>query len=139
MQRKGITMRKYIVKVNGSVYEVEVEELTAGEAAQYAAAPEKPAPAKAEEKPAEATAPAAQPSAKPAAAGAKSINAPMPGSIISVSVKPGDTFRSGQVLLVLEAMKMENEIMAPHDGRVISVNVSAGSSVNSGDVLISYE
>lgn len=131
-------MRKYIVKVNGSVYEVEVEELTAGEAAQLPAAPakqeaEKPAAAVKDSDPAPA-APAA-----PKAAGAKSITAPMPGSIISVSVKPGDTFRSGQVLLVLEAMKMENEIMAPHDGTVVSVNVSAGNSVNSGDVLISYE
>ena len=133
-------MRKYIVKVNGSVYEVEVEELTAGESAivpetkpaQQTAAPApetKPEPAKAE-----APAPA-----QPAPAGAKTITAPMPGSIISVSVKPGDAFRSGQVLLVLEAMKMENEIMAPHDGKVLAINVSAGSSVNSGDVLISYE
>ena len=63
----------------------------------------------------------------------------MPGSIISVNVKTGDAFRSGQVLLVLEAMKMENEIMAPCDGKVLSVNVNQGSSVNSGDVLLSYE
>lgn len=140
-------MRKYIVKVNGSVYEVEVEELTAGEAAQIPAAPAQqtaapaqpaaPAQQAEDKKPAE-QAPAQQ-TAAPAAAGAKTITAPMPGSIISVSVKPGDTFRSGQVLLILEAMKMENEIMAPRDGRVVSVNVSGGSSVNSGDVLISYE
>lgn len=133
-------MRKYIVKVNGSVYEVEVEELSAGDAAIASAnAPAQqaaPAQPKEEPKPAE-QAPVQQ--AAPVAAGAKTITAPMPGSIISVSVKPGDSFRSGQVLLVLEAMKMENEIMAPHDGKVISVNVNAGSSVNSGDVLISYE
>ena len=134
-------MRKYIVKINGSVYEVEVEELTAAEAqgvqvaAPEPAKPAEPAPAVKTEEPK----PEQKPQTAPAAAGSKSINAPMPGSIISVSVKPGDAFRSGQVLLVLEAMKMENEIMAPHDGRVISVNVSAGSSVNSGDVLISYE
>lgn len=133
-------MRKYIVKVNGSVYEVEVEELSAGDAAitsaNAAAQQAAPAQPKEEPKPAE-QAPVQQ--AAPVAAGAKTITAPMPGSIISVSVKPGDSFRSGQVLLVLEAMKMENEIMAPHDGKVISVNVNAGSSVNSGDVLISYE
>ena len=130
-------MRKYIVKVNGSVYEVEVEELTAGEA-QLAAKPEtEPAKPPKEENKAPAQPAPAKP--EPVSADAKSITAPMPGSIISVSVKPGDTFRSGQVLLVLEAMKMENEIMAPHDGTVISVNVSAGSSVNSGDVLISYK
>lgn len=135
-------MRKYIVKVNGSVYEVEVEELSAGDAA-IASSNSAPAQSAAPAKPAEETKPAetapVQTAAPAASAGAKTITAPMPGSIISVSVKPGDSFRSGQVLLVLEAMKMENEIMAPHDGKVISVNVNAGSSVNSGDVLISYE
>ena len=133
-------MRKYIVKVNGSVYEVEVEELTAAEA--QGAAMTEPAPKQetVKSEPAQKTEPAPAPvKPAPAAAGAKTITAPMPGSIISVSVKPGDSFHSGQVLLVLEAMKMENEIMAPHDGTVISVNVNAGSSVNSGDVLISYE
>ena len=64
--------------------------------------------------------------------------APMPGSILAVNVKPGDSFRSGQVLLILEAMKMENEIMAPCDGKVVSVSVQSGTSVNSGDVLIAY-
>ncbi|MBR4434854.1 MAG: acetyl-CoA carboxylase biotin carboxyl carrier protein subunit [Clostridia bacterium] len=123
-------MRKYIVKVNGSAYEVEIEELSAEETMNFETKPAAPAaPA--------APAPAAPAPAAPA--GGKNITAPMPGSIISVSVKPGDTFRSGQVLLVLEAMKMENEIMAPHDGKVLAVNVSAGASVNSGDVLISYE
>lgn len=138
-------MRKYIVKVNGSVYEVEVEELTAGESAiaaenaPKAAAPaEPPKPEKTEQPKEQAPAQPAQP-VQSAPQGAKTITAPMPGSIISVAVKAGDSFRSGQVLLVLEAMKMENEIMAPHDGRVLSVNVNAGSSVNSGDVLLSYE
>ena len=68
----------------------------------------------------------------------KTITAPMPGSILAVNVKPGDSFRSGQVLLILEAMKMENEIMAPCDGKVVSVSVQSGTSVNSGDVLIAY-
>ena len=62
----------------------------------------------------------------------------MPGTILSVNIKPGDTFRSGQVLVVLEAMKMENEIMAPADGKVVSVNVNKGASVNSGEILIAY-
>lgn len=126
-------MRKFLVKVNGSQYEVEVEELSADEArgvAQSAHAPAQPAPQAA---PQSTHAPAAPVS------GGKTITAPMPGSIISVNVKNGDSFRSGQVLLVLEAMKMENEIMAPCDGKVLSVNVNQGSSVNSGDVLISYE
>lgn len=132
-------MRKYIVKVNGSVYEVEVEELTAGDAALVSApANNEPKPEQNAHKQEPKTEQNAPKPAQPTQGG-KTITAPMPGSIISVSVKPGDTFRSGQVLLVLEAMKMENEIMAPHDGRVTAVNVAAGSSVNSGDVLISYE
>lgn len=129
-------MRKFLVKVNGSQYEVEVEELSADEArgaAQSAPAAAQPAPQAAPQNtPAPAPAPAAS-------VGGKTITAPMPGSIISVNVKNGDSFRSGQVLLVLEAMKMENEIMAPCDGKVLSVNVNQGASVNSGDVLISYE
>ncbi|MBR0135237.1 MAG: acetyl-CoA carboxylase biotin carboxyl carrier protein subunit, partial [Clostridia bacterium] len=109
-------MRKYIVKVNGSVYEVEVEELTAGESAIAAEnAPKAAAPAE-PPKPEKTEQPKEQAPAQPvqsAPQGAKTITAPMPGSIISVAVKAGDSFRSGQVLLVLEAMKMENEIMAP--------------------------
>lgn len=133
-------MRKFLVKVNGSQYEVEVEELSADEArgvaASSAPAPAQPAPQAA---PQSTPAPAASAAPVAPAAGGKTITAPMPGSIISVNVKNGDSFRSGQVLLVLEAMKMENEIMAPCDGKVLSVNVNQGSSVNSGDVLISYE
>ena len=127
VRRKGKTMRKYIVRINGSVYEVEVEELSGFEAQSVERQAQAPS----------VQAPPVQ--APPVSTGGKSITAPMPGSIISVNVKPGDRFKSGQVLLVLEAMKMENEIMAPHDGVAVSVNVTNGASVNSGDVLISYE
>ena len=127
-------MRKFLVKVNGSQYEVEVEELSADEA--RSAASSAPAPKAA---PQATPAPAPAPAPTAPVSGGKTITAPMPGSIISVNVKNGDSFRSGQVLLVLEAMKMENEIMAPCDGKVLSVSVNQGSSVNSGDVLISYE
>ena len=112
-------MHKFIVNVNGTSYEVEVEEIdsaAAGETASKKAAPK-----------------AAQLNGSE-----KTITAPMPGSILAVNVKPGDSFRSGQVLLILEAMKMENEIMAPCDGKVVSVSVQSGTSVNSGDVLIAY-
>jgi biotin carboxyl carrier protein len=61
----------------------------------------------------------------------------MPGTILGVKVNPGDTVKKGQVLLILEAMKMENEIVAPNDGTVATVNVSKGTSVNAGDVLVS--
>ena len=114
-------MRKFLVNVNGTSYEVEVEEISG----QPAAAPAAPAPA---------------PLPAPAASGAaETISAPMPGTVIGVNVKVGDTFKRGQVLLVLEAMKMENEILAPRDGRVLNVNTTKGSQVNSGDVLIAFE
>ena len=70
---------------------------------------------------------------------AETISAPMPGTIVGVNVKVGDSFKRGQVLLVLEAMKMENEILAPRDGRVVNLNTQKGASVNSGDVLIAFE
>lgn len=118
-------MRKFLVNVNGTSYEVEVEEIK-GEAAAAPApkAPEAPAPA---------------PKAPAAPGAAETISAPMPGTIVSVNVKVGDTFKRGQVLLVLEAMKMENEILAPRDGRVVNLNTQKGSAVNSGDILIAFE
>lgn len=114
-------MHKFIVNVNGTSYEVEVEEIDSAAAGETAYAHKKAAPKAAQLNGSE-----------------KTITAPMPGSILAVNVKPGDSFRSGQVLLILEAMKMENEIMAPCDGKVVSVSVQSGTSVNSGDVLIAY-
>ena len=90
-------------------------------------APNPDAPAKA--------APAAAPKAA-APAGGQAINAPMPGTILSVNVKPGQAVKKGDVLVMLEAMKMDNEIMAPTDGTVGAVNVTKGQSVQSGDVLL---
>ncbi len=112
-------MRKFLVNVNGTSYEVEVEEIKGGAPALDAP---KPAPV---------------PENRGGAA--ETISAPMPGTIVGVNVKVGDNFKRGQVLLVLEAMKMENEILAPRDGRVLNVNAQKGSSVNSGDVLIAFE
>ena len=106
-------MHKFIVNVNGTSYEVEVEEIDSAAAGETASAPKKAAPKAAQLNGSEKT-------------------------ILAVNVKPGDSFRSGQVLLILEAMKMENEIMAPCDGKVVSVSVQSGTSVNSGDVLIAY-
>lgn len=129
-------MKAYTITVNGTAYDVQVEE-----AGVVAAAP-KAAPVAAP-KAAPAAAPAPAPKAAPApaaaapvAAGATTVEAPMPGKVLSVNVKAGDAVKSGDVLLILEAMKMQNEIMAPADGTVADVRVSAGSTVNTGDVMV---
>lgn len=122
-------MKAYTITVNGTAYEVEVEE----KGGAVAAAPRAAAPAP---KAAPAPAPAAAPAAKPVAAGAATVTAPMPGKVLEVKVKAGDAVKSGQVLLILEAMKMQNEIMAPADGTIADVRVSAGATVNTGDVMI---
>ena len=125
-------MRKFNVTVNGTVYEVEVEEVAAG-------APSAPVAAPAAPKAAPVAAPAA-PKAAPAAAGAAgavAIKAPMPGTILDVKVSVGASVKKGDIVAILEAMKMENEIFAPQDGVVASVNVSKGASVNADDLLVS--
>ena len=113
-------MKKYKVNVNGTAYEVEIEEMTgAPAAAPVAAAPAAPVPA--------------------ASGVGESITSPMPGNILSVNVAAGDTVKKGQVLMVLEAMKMENEIMAPQDGKVTSVAVAKGAAVESGALLCTIQ
>lgn len=119
-------MKKYNVNVNGTAYEVTVEEVVGG----AAPAPVAPAPVAA----APAAAPAPAPVAAPAGAG-EQVKSPMPGNILSVNVNVGDTVAEGQVLMILEAMKMENEIMAPKAGKVTSVNVQKGATVESGTLL----
>ena len=128
-------MRKFNITVNGKAYEVEVEEIGGAPSAAPAAAPAAPAPAPSVQAAAPKAAPAPAPA--PAPAGGTSVQAPMPGTILSVKVNVGDTVTEGQVLCILEAMKMENEIMAPKAGKVVAVSVSQGSSVNSGDALVS--
>lgn len=132
-------MRKFMINVNGKSYEVEVEEIKDGVAAAPAAQPRPAAaPVAAPAAPKAAPAPAPAPKAAPAAvpAGASTVNAPMPGTILSINVKAGDAVKKGQVLCILEAMKMENEIMSGVDGTVASVAVSQGDSVSTGQVLI---
>ncbi len=127
-------MKHLTVTVNGVAYDVTVEETAGGAVTAPAAAP---APAPAAAAPA-APAPAPAPAAAPAGStGAVAVNAPMPGNILDVRVKPGDSVKAGDTLLILEAMKMENEISAPQDGTIASVNVSKGDTVNSGDLLCS--
>ena len=119
-------MKYYNITVNGVAYSVSVEETAAG--AAPVAAPAAPAAPKA---------PAAPAAAPAGAAGAVAVKAPMPGNILDVKVAAGASVKAGDVLVILEAMKMENEIVAPQDGTVASINVNKGDTVNSGDVLVS--
>lgn len=126
----------YTITVNGTAYNVEVAEAGCTAAAPKAAAPKAaPAPAAAP-KAAPAPAAAPKPAAAPVAAGATTVSAPMPGKVKSVNVKAGDAVKAGDVLMILEAMKMDNEIMAPADGTVSDVRVAAGQTVGTGDVMI---
>ncbi len=116
-------MKKFHITVNGNAYEVDVEEIGA-------AAPAAPvAPA------APAAAPVAPVAAAPA--GGVAITCPMPGTIVDIKVANGDAVAEGQILVVFEAMKMENEIVAPCAGTVAGISVTKGESVDSGKVLLS--
>ena len=117
-------MKRYNITVNGTAYDVAVEEITDGAAPVAAPAPAAPA------------APKAAP--KPAAAGPQGgvkITAPMPGTIVEVKAKVGDAVKNGTVIAVLEAMKMENDIVADRDGTIASINVNKGDSVSTGAVI----
>ncbi len=119
-------MKKYNVTVNGTAYEITLEVVDAADVKTTAS----PAPAAA---PAPVAAPAPAPAAAPA--GGETVAAPMPGNILAVNVQNGAAVKKGDVLMILEAMKMENEIMAPCDGTIASVNVTKGSTVETGAVL----
>lgn len=118
-------MKNLKITVNGVSYDVQVEETGASSAPATTAAPA----------PAPKAAPA--PAAAPAAAGGEPVKAPMPGTIVSVAVSNGQEVKAGDVLVVLEAMKMENEIKAPKDGKIVSVSVNKGDAVESGTELVS--
>ena len=125
-------MKAYTITVNGVSYDVTVDEKgnvgsstsPAAVPAQKAAAPATPAPA---------------PQAKASAQGNISVTAPMPGKVLAIKVNVGDSVKSGTPVLVLEAMKMENDIVAPKDGKVVAINANVGDSVESGAVLVSLE
>lgn len=110
-------MKKYHVNVNGNDYEIAIELIDESEA--KAATPVK----------------AATPASPSVPAGGEKITSPMPGNILSVNVTAGDAVKKGQILMILEAMKMENEIMSPVDGTIVSIHTAKGATVESGALL----
>ena len=121
-------MKKYNITVNGTTYEVVVEEV-----GEIAAAPVYSAPAI--QNNTHASSVESKTKNAPTSAGANNVTSPMPGTILEVKVSAGQEVKKGDVICVLEAMKMENDIPAPRDGIIASVNVQKGASINSGDVI----
>ncbi len=118
-------MKNLKITVNGVAYDVQVEEVGSDSAPAASSAPAPAAP----------KAPAA-PAAPKAPVAGETVNSPMPGTVLDVQIKPGDYVKSGDTLLILEAMKMENAIAAPKDGKVVEVYVIKGQTVESGTALV---
>lgn len=114
-------MKRYSITVNGTAYDVTVEETEGGAPVQTAPAPK--------------TAPKAKPAAASGAVGGVRIEAPMPGTVMDVKLKVGDPVKNGTPIVIIEAMKMENEIPATCEGTIASINVSKGDSVNTGTLI----
>ena len=114
-------MKNYTITVNGTVYDVTVEEGGAGSAPVRAAAPK--------------AAPAAAPAAPAAGAGSVEVKASVPGKVFKIEAAAGTAVKTGDTIVILEAMKMEIPVVAPQDGTVASINVSVGDAIESGDVL----
>ena len=121
-------MKRFLIKINGKTYDAEVEVIGASAAAPAVA----PAPAAAPK--AGAPAPAA-PAAAPKAGGPANVTSPLPGTVLRLVKNAGDTVAAGEVVMIVESMKMENEVVAPEAGRIASIAVAAGSAINTGDLL----
>lgn len=122
------SMKRFLIKINGKTYDAEVEVIGASAAAPAVA----PAPAAAPK--AAAPAPAA-PAAAPKAGGPANVTSPLPGTVLRLVKNAGDTVAAGEVVMIVESMKMENEVVAPEAGRIASIAVAAGSAINTGDLL----
>ena len=124
-------MKNYTITVNGQTYVVQVEEgiTAAAQAAPVVTIPQAPVYA------APAPAPAPAPAAPAGAAGGVTVESPMPGKILSIEKNVGDAVEAGATIIILEAMKMENEIVAPQAGTIASMNVTVGQAVEAGEVL----
>ena len=130
-------MKKYKITVNGKTYQVEVEEISG----QTTTTPTQTNPTvNTPVAPETIQQPKPQPQPQnPGTTGTHKITCPMPGTIMSIKTKPGDKIQKGDVIMILEAMKMENEIIAPEDGVITSIDTSEGASVNTGDILATFE
>ncbi len=133
-------MRKFNITVNGATYQVEIEEVGAFAAPAPQAVPQVAAAPAPQAAPVQAAAPAPAPAPAPVTpaapvAGGQQIKCPMPGTILDIPVAQGASVKKGDILMILEAMKMENEILSPADGVVAQIAVQRGASVNSGDLL----
>ena len=124
------SMKRFLIKIDGKTYDAEVEVIGASAAAPAVA----PAPAAAPKAAAPAPASAA-PAAAPKAGGPANVTSPLPGTVLRLVKNAGDTVAAGEVVMIVESMKMENEVVAPEAGRIASIAVAAGSAINTGDLL----
>lgn len=132
-----MSIKNYNVTVNGVTYEVSVEEASSAQSATpVAAAPVSPTAPAAPATPVQAAPAPASPAASAPAAGGESVKAPMPGTILRMNVKVGDKIEKDDLVCILEAMKMENEIFSPVSGTVTAVNAPQGASVTTGDAIV---
>ena len=121
------SMKRFLIKINGKTYDAEVEVVGTSASAPVAA------PAAAPRAAAPASAPA--PAAAPAAGGPANVTSPLPGTVLRLCKNTGDSVAAGEVVMIVESMKMENEVVAPEAGRIASIAVAAGSAINTGDLL----
>ena len=120
------SMKRFLIRINGKTYDAEVEVVGTSASAPVAAPAAAPA----------AAAPAAPaPAAAPAAGGPANVTSPLPGTVLRLCKNTGDSVAAGEVVMIVESMKMENEVVAPEAGRIASIAVAAGSAINTGDLL----